>query len=120
MAGELSILYAGWEDTYVDNDDFIMKIMYRSLLYRYSEMTENGIWLHHADDVAERLYQVLASKRFHFIKIKLTSHGYCIVFICASQLLQIALRLRLSPGVGVALPRIQLIRRILASISIGD
>jgi hypothetical protein len=32
-----------------------------------------------------RLYQLLASKCFYFIKINLTSHYYCIVFICASQ-----------------------------------
>jgi hypothetical protein len=70
--------------------------MYCSPLYLYSKITEDGIWLYPADGMAERLYQLLASKCFYFIKIILTSQYYCIVFTCASNLLQTALQLRLS------------------------
>jgi hypothetical protein len=38
--------------------------MYRSLLYRCSEITEDGIWLHHAKDMAEGLYELFVSRFF--------------------------------------------------------
>jgi hypothetical protein len=60
--GESIMCNAGRKDTYLGNYDFIREIMYRSLLYRYSEITEDGIWLHHAKDMAEGLYQLFVPR----------------------------------------------------------
>jgi hypothetical protein len=71
--------HAGWKDTCLGDHHFMSKIMYCSgclPLYVYDENTEDDVWLHHAEDMVERLYPGKLSPYLQWHDAGLSLHNF--------------------------------------------